>query len=85
MKRLTLRNEAGELVPTTNVNDVLIKLAAYEDFHEEVLREYDRICEQIDERKQQGKMKGVTANQLIAQKMSLQNILLYFKRFGIGE
>ena len=34
--------------------------------------------------KAQGRMRGVTANQLIAQKMSLQNVLSLFQRFGDG-
>lgn len=85
MKRVTSRDKTNQIALLESEADALVKLAAYEDFHEEVLHEFDRINKQIDERKLQGKTKGVTVNQLIAQKMSLQNILLYLKRFGIDE
>lgn len=83
MKRLTQKQPDGTFATQADGQAVISKLASYEDAHEAVLAEYDRVCKEIDDRKAQGKMKGVMANQLIAQKLSLQNVLSYFKRFGV--
>lgn len=85
MNRITERSDNGEILLSCEQSQVLKKLASYEDAHEAVLKEYDRVSEQINQAKAQGRMRGVTANQLIAQKMSLQNVLSYFKRFGVDD
>lgn len=85
MNRITERSDNGEILLSCEQSQALKKLASYEDAHEAVLKEYDRVSEQINQAKAQGRMRGVTANQLIAQKMSLQNVLSYFKRFGVDD
>ncbi len=85
MNRITERTDNEEILLSCEQNQALKKLASYEDVHEAVLKEYDRVSDQINQAKAQGRMRGVTANQLIAQKMSLQNVLSYFKRFGVDD
>lgn len=85
MNRITERTENEEILLSCEQSRALKKLASYEDAHEAVLKEYDRVSDQINQAKAQGRMRGVTANQLIAQKMSLQNVLSYFKRFGVDD
>lgn len=85
MDRVTNRIDEDEILLSCEQNQALKKLASYEDAHEAVLKEYDRVSDQINQAKAQGRMRGVTANQLIAQKMSLQNVLSFFKRFGVDD
>ena len=85
MKRVTERKDKDEVTLLCTEQEAWMKLASYEDAHEAVLKEYDRVSEQISQAKAQGRMRGVTANQLIAQKMFLQNVLSYFKRFGVDD
>lgn len=83
MDRVTNRIDEDEILLSCEQQQAIKRLASYEDAHEAVLKEYDRVSDQINQAKAQGRMRGVTANQLIAQKMSLQNVLSYFKRFGV--
>ncbi len=85
MDRITQRTSQDKVTIASTEQEAFAKLASYEDAHEVVLKEYDRVSEQINQAKAQGRMRGVTANQLIAQKMSLQNVLSYFKRFGVND
>lgn len=85
MDRVTNRIDEDEILLSCEQQQAIKKLASYEDAHEAVLKEYDRVSDQINQAKAQGRMRGVTANQLIAQKMSLQNVLSYFKRFGVDD
>ena len=85
MDRVTNRIDEDEILLSCEQQQAIKKLASYEDAHEAVLNEYDRVSDQINQAKAQGRMRGVTANQLIAQKMSLQNVLSYFKRFGVDD
>lgn len=85
MNRITERTDNEKILLSCEQSQALKKLASYEDAHEAVLKEYDRVSDQINQAKAQGRMRGVTVNQLIAQKMSLQNVLSYFKRFGVDD
>lgn len=85
MNRITERTDNEEILLSCEQQQAIKKLASYEDAHEAVLKEYDRVSDQINQAKVQGRMRGVTANQLIAQKMSLQNVLSFFKRFGVDD
>lgn len=85
MDRVTNRIDEDEILLSCEQQQAIKKLASYEDAHEAVLKEYDRVSDQINQAKAQGRMRGVTANQLIAQKMSLQNVLSFFKRFGVDD
>lgn len=85
MDRVTNRIDEDEILLSCEQQQAIKRLASYEDAHEAVLKEYDRVSDQINQTKAQGRMRGVTANQLIAQKMSLQNVLSYFKRFGVDD
>ncbi len=85
MNRITERTDNEEILLSCEQQQAIKRLASYEDAHEAVLKEYDRVSDQINQAKAQGRMRGVTANQLIAQKMSLQNVLSFFKRFGVDD
>lgn len=85
MDRVTNRIDEDEILLSCEQQQAIKKLASYEDAHEAVLKEYDRVSDQINQAKAQGRMRGVTANQLIAQKMSLQTVLSFFKRFGVDD
>lgn len=85
MDRVTNRIDEDEILLSCEQQQAIKRLASYEDAHEAVLKEYDRVSDQINQAKAQGRMRGVTANQLIAQKKSLQNVLSYFKRFGVDD
>lgn len=85
MDRVTNRIDEDEILLSCEQQQAIKRLASYEDAHEAVLKEYDRVSNQINQAKAQGRMRGVTANQLIAQKMSLQNVLSFFKRFGVDD
>lgn len=85
MDRVTNRIDEDEILLSCEQQQAIKKLASYEDAHEAVLKEYDRVSDQINQAKAKGRMRGVTANQLIAQKMSLQNVLSFFKRFGVDD
>ena len=85
MDRVTNRIDEDEILLSCEQQQAIKKLASYEDAHEAVLKEYDRVSDQINQAKAQGRMRGVTANQLITQKMSLQNVLSFFKRFGVDD
>lgn len=85
MDRVTNRIDEDEILLSCEQQQAIKRLASYEDAHEAVLKEYDRVSDQINQAKAQGRMRGVTANQLIAQKMSLQNVLSFFKRFGVDD
>lgn len=85
MDRVTNRIDEDEILLSCEQQQAIKKLASYEDAHEAVLKEYDRVSDQINQAKAQGRMRGVTANQFIAQKMSLQNVLSCFKRFGVDD
>lgn len=85
MDRVTNRIDEDEILLSCEQQQAIKKLASYEDAHEAVFKEYDRVSDQINQAKAQGRMRGVTANQLIAQKMSLQNVLSFFKRFGVDD
>lgn len=85
MKRLTTRDDSGNAQITCTQEQALERLARYEDTHESLLEEYQQTCEKIEQLKKEGRMRGVTANQLIAQKMSLNAMLIRLKYTGIDE
>ena len=85
MNRLTTRDDSGNARITCPQGQVLERLARYVDAHESLLEEHQQTCEKIEQLKKEGRMRGVTANQLIAQKMSLHAMLIRLKYVGIDE
>ncbi|HIY82298.1 hypothetical protein [Rubneribacter sp.] len=80
--RLTRVTESGD-VEVDDVGAALAKLAAYEDAHEATQAEYDRVAALIESRRAEGRLRGSTSNQLIAQKMSAKAVLVLFESHGV--
>lgn len=65
MNRITERTENEEILLSCEQSQALKKLASYEDAHEAVLKEYDRVSDQINQANAQGRMRGVTPISLL--------------------
>lgn len=63
----------------------LERLAAYDRMYADLLRERDKVLADMDELRAAGKNKGATYQQLLAQKLTVQNLIGRFERYGIKE
>ena len=61
----------------------LKRLAAYDQMYGELLKERDGVLASMDKLRETGKEKGATYQQLLAQKLTLQNLLSRFESYGI--
>ena len=61
------------------------KLAAYERMYADLLRERDKVLSDLDKLRAAGKNRGATYQQLLAQKLTLQNHIARFAAYGIRE
>ena len=61
------------------------KLAAYERMYADLLRERDKVLSDLDKLRAAGKNRGATYQQLLAQKLTLQNLIGRFEIYGIKE
>ena len=61
------------------------RLAAFEAMLAEVQRLRDESAARVDQLKSQGKVRGTAMQQAIATKMTYQNMLIMYKRFGLLE
>ena len=61
------------------------RLAAYDRFYEDLLKERDQVLSKLEEQRAAGKVRGATHQQLLAQKLTLQNFLSRFALYGIRE
>lgn len=59
------------------------KLAAYEDMQEALEMQLAEVVARIDRMKEEGKLKGATGNQLLAQKMALGATLRMYEAYGV--
>lgn len=59
------------------------RLAAYDRMYAGLLAERDKVLADMDELRKAGKQKGATYQQLLAQKLTLQNIIGRFEIYGI--
>lgn len=62
----------------------LERLAAYDRMYADLLKERDKVLSDMDRLREAGKQKGATYQQLLAQKLTLQNIIGRFEVYGIG-
>lgn len=60
------------------------RLAAYDRMYADLLKEREKVLSDMDRLREAGKQKGATYQQLLAQKLTLQNILGRFEVYGIG-
>ena len=61
----------------------LERLAAYDRMYAGLLRERDKVLSDMDRLREAGKQRGATYQQLLAQKLTLQNIIGRFELYGI--
>ena len=61
------------------------RLAAYDRMYADLLKERDKVLADMDELRAAGKNKGATYQQLLAQKLTVQNLIGRFERYGIKE
>ncbi len=61
------------------------KLAAYERMYADLLRERDKVLSDLDKLRAAGKNRGATYQQLLAQKLTVQNLIGRFACYGIRE
>lgn len=59
------------------------RLAAYDRMYEDLLRERTCVLEKLEQLRTAGKQRGATYQQLLAQKLTLQNLIGRFERYGI--
>lgn len=59
------------------------RLAAYDRMYADLLKERDKVLSDMDRLREAGKQKGATYQQLLAQKLTLQNLLGRFEVYGI--
>ena len=63
----------------------LERLAAYDRMYADLLKERDKVLVDMDRLRAIGKNKGATYQQLLAQKLTVQNLLGRFEIYGIKE
>lgn len=61
------------------------RLEAFEKMLQAVLAEYDRIVRQMEQLKEKGKVKSVTYQQLLARKMTYQNMISMYELYDLTE
>ena len=61
------------------------KLAAYERMYADLLWERDKVLSDLDKLRAAGKNRGATYQQLLAQKLTVQNLIGRFACYGIRE
>ena len=63
----------------------LERLAAFDRMYADLLKERDKVLADLDRLRAAGKKKGVTYQQLLAQKLTVQNLIGRFEIYGIKE
>ena len=61
----------------------LERLAAFDRMYADLLKERDKVLADLDRLRAAGKNKGATYQQLLAQKLTLQNLIGRFEIYGI--
>ena len=61
----------------------LERLAAYDRMYADLLKERDKVLADMEKLRAAGKNKGVTYQQLMAQKLTVQNLIGRFEIYGI--
>ena len=61
----------------------LERLAAYDRMYGDLLREREVVLTKLEELRSAGKQRGSTYQQLLAQKLTLQNLMGRFEIYGI--
>lgn len=85
MQRLTQRTEEKTVQKAPGVQDeqILERLARYEDMHEQIRQQLARTTARIEELKRNGKEKTATHRQLLGEKLQILHFLSYFDAHGL--
>lgn len=59
------------------------RLAAYDRMYDDLLREREGLLAKLEALRSTGKQRGATYQQLLAQKLTLQNLIGRFELYGI--
>ena len=60
-------------------------LAAFDRMYADLLKERDKVLSDMEKLRAAGKNKGATYQQLLAQKLTVQNLIGRFEIYGIKE
>lgn len=60
------------------------RLAAYDRMYADLLKEREKVLADMDRLREAGKQRGATYQQLLAQKLTLQNLVGRFEVYGIS-
>ena len=63
----------------------LERLAAYDRMYADLIREREQVLSNMERLRAAGKNRGVTYQQLLAQKLTVQNLIGRFEIYGIRE
>ena len=63
----------------------LERLAAYDRMYADLVREREQVLSNMERLRAAGKNRGVTYQQLLAQKLTVQNLIGRFEIYGIRE
>ena len=95
MKRLTQTKEDPDnyLVEENQIEpmesgfsgNAILKLAKYENFHEGLMREQEKISLEMQKLRSDGKARTVTFKQLLANKLANSQTLILLGTYGLGE
>ena len=61
------------------------RLAAYDRMYADLLRERDKVAADMEKLRAAGQNRGATYQQLLAQKLTVQNLIGRFEIYGIKE
>ena len=61
------------------------RLAAYDRMYADLLKERDQVERRLEEHRAAGKLRGATHQQLLAQKLTVRNLVDRFAAYGIQE
>ncbi len=61
------------------------RLAAYDRLYADLLKERDKVAADLERLRAAGKVRGATHQQLLAQKLTVQNLIGRFAIYGIEE
>jgi len=83
MNRLTKRENAEVVLAEGDLSRALLRLAAFEDVYEALMRDMAAIPEELRQLKTDGKEKTVRYRELFGQKLMNAHIADLFERYGI--
>jgi hypothetical protein len=61
------------------------RLAAYDRMYADLLKERDKVAADMDKLRAAGRSRGASFQQLLAQKLTVQNLIGRFEIYGIKE